>query len=69
MEYAQVLMDCPEGSAADGSLIVLIAGLEWQNVPFVNPTECEHQESMCRECIEVWDIDYAIRLPGIAYVF
>lgn len=68
MEYAQVLMDNPTGQTPDGRTFVLVDGLTWQNVPWLPPSQCGHEEQMCRECVDTWGIDYEICLPTIRYV-
>jgi hypothetical protein len=61
--YAQVLMNDPTGTNADGSTFVLTGGLEWQSVEWLDPWDCDHQESMCAECVDSWNNDYEIILP------
>jgi hypothetical protein len=61
--FASVLLDHPEGTDANGNMIVLAAGLERQPVEWLDPWNCEHQETMCSECVESWNQDYEIRLP------
>lgn len=61
--YAQVLLDDPEGTDADGNMIVLAAGLEWQPVEWLDPWNCEHQETMCAHCVDSWACDHEIILP------
>ena len=60
--YAQVLLVHPEGWTADGQLFALPAGLEWQPVVWLDPWDCEHQETMCAMCVDAWNQDYEIVL-------
>lgn len=62
--YARVLLDSPEGYTADGQMFVLPGGLEWQPVEWLEPWDCEHQETMCGQCVDTWGIDYEIELPA-----
>lgn len=61
--HAKVLLVSPEGYTADGEMFVLEAGLQWQPVEWLDPWDCEHQESMCATCVDTWGNDYEIELP------
>ncbi len=61
--FAFVLMIHPEGHDADGYLILAPALLERQPVEWLDPWNCEHQNTMCAMCIETWACDYMIWLP------
>ena len=62
MFFAKVLLHDPTGEDARGDLIVLAAGLEWQEVEYLEPEQCEHVETMCRSCRTTWEIDYEVVL-------
>lgn len=62
--YAQVLLDSPEGYLPTGEMFVTPACLEWQPVAWLEPWDCEHQESMCAMCVDSWNLDYEIELPA-----
>ena len=62
--YAEVLLDDPIGTSADGQMFVLAGGLEWQPVEWLDPWNCDHLESMCATCVDTWQIDYTVRLPA-----
>lgn len=61
--YAEVMLNVPFATDANGRLIVLAAGLEWQPVEILEPWDCEHIETMCGTCIDTWNEEYEIRLP------
>jgi hypothetical protein len=61
--FAFVLLDRPEGWTATGQLFVKPELLERQPVQWLDPWNCEHQETMCAMCVETWAMDYAIWLP------
>lgn len=61
--YAKVLADNPVGHTAGGAMFVLPAALEWQPVAYLEPWDCDHQETMCGTCADTWGIDYEIQLP------
>jgi hypothetical protein len=62
--YAKVLLDDPQGTDANGQMIVLAAGLEWQPVEWLDPWNCDHMETMCASCVDSWNQDYEIELPA-----
>ena len=62
-KFARVLADNPTGTTVDGSMFVVNGGLEWQPVQWLDPWDCEHQETMCAMCVDTWNIDYEIELP------
>jgi hypothetical protein len=49
VQYAHVLLGHPEGY------------LQWRRVPWLDPWDCEHQETMCVGCVD--GIDHEIELP------
>lgn len=61
--FAEVLLDDPTGTTADGHLIVLTAGLERQRVEWLDLWNCEHVETMCHDCVDSWNTDYEVWLP------
>ena len=61
--FALVLIDHPEGWTAQGDLFVKPELLEKQPVEWLDPWNCEHQETMCAHCVETWSHDYEIWLP------
>jgi hypothetical protein len=61
--YAQVLLINPAAEDANGNLIVLAAGLEWQDAEWLDLWDCEHVETMCADCVDTWNEDYEIVLP------
>lgn len=64
MFFAKIRLYRPEGYTPDGRLFIVTGGLDWHQVPYLEPAECEHQESMCRECADSWECDYEVVLPS-----
>jgi len=63
MFYARVRLYNPEGYAPDGAMFVKPEHLDWDDVPYLEPDQCEHQESMCRNCAPTWELDYEVLRP------
>lgn len=61
--YARVLVDDPQGYLPNGQMFVTASALQWQPVQWLDPWDCEHQESMCAMCVDTWAIDHEIELP------
>lgn len=61
--FARVLLANPEGYTADGNMFVKPEFLEWQQVEYRDPWDCDHQETMCGLCTDSWNCDYDIELP------
>ena len=61
---AWVLMYEPQGFTPDGLMFVRPELLEWQPVPYLEPDDCEHVETMCRACVPSWENDYEVELPS-----
>jgi hypothetical protein len=64
MFYAQVRMLNPTGTDEDGNLLVDMTGLEWKSYPYVEPEECGCFDTVCRDCVESWEIDHEVRTPS-----
>lgn len=62
--YARVLLANPAGYTPEGALFVTPESMEWQPVEWLDPWDCEHQETMCAQCVDTWGIDYEIELPA-----
>lgn len=65
MFYAKVRIYKPEGHTPDGRMFVNPGWLDWQEVPYVEPVECHHHVSMCRGCVDSWEIDHEVQLPSL----
>ena len=65
MFFAKVRLYNPEGYLPDGSMVVKPEFLEWDRVPYLEPEQCGHQESMCRGCVDTWEIDFEVQLPSL----
>lgn len=61
--YARVLLDNPVGHTEYGAMFVLPASLEWQQVEWLDPWECDHVETMCAQCVHSWARDHEVELP------
>ena len=61
--YAFVLLNDATGYTPDGEMFVIPAGLERQPVEWLDPWNCEHEETMCALCIDSWACDHVIWLP------
>lgn len=61
--YALVLLNDALGYTSDGEMFVIPEGLERQPVEWLDPWNCEHQETMCAMCVDTWNQDYAVWLP------
>lgn len=55
----------PEGTDRNGNLILAPGGLEWQDIPYLPLGSCEHQETACRECLDIWENDWEIDLDTV----
>jgi hypothetical protein len=38
--------------------------LAWSDVPYRLPEQCEHHETMCRDCRHQWEWDYEVQTNG-----
>jgi hypothetical protein len=61
--YAMVLLNHPEGYDESGRMFVCPDCLEWQQVSWLDPWDCGHQETMCAMCVDTWNLDFEIQLP------
>jgi hypothetical protein len=66
MFTARVRLYEPEVELPDGSMSIVPGGLEWHDVPYLEPVECEHVETMCRGCFDTWEIDNEVQRPNLA---
>ena len=66
MHFAKVRIYDPQSYNPDGTMFVDPAALEWNEVAYLEPDLCDHQESMCRECRDSWEIDHEVQLPSWA---
>jgi hypothetical protein len=61
----QMILKDPEYEK-DGKVYINPAWLEWEDVSdeFVvsDPSQCEHGEQVCSECVDSWREDYMFRL-------
>lgn len=55
----------PEGWTSDGDMFVKPEYLEWQQVNYLRPDQCGHQGTICRTCMETWELDWEIDLDTI----
>lgn len=55
----------PAGWTREGHLFVKPEDLEWQQLNYLRPDQCDHQESICRTCLEIWELDWEIDLDTI----
>lgn len=62
VRYARIRLRDPSGWKPDGSFFVRPQDLEWQEVPFVDPWRCGHEETMCVACWQTWNWDHEIEL-------
>jgi hypothetical protein len=62
MDSAKVRLRNPEHYDASENLVVPPDLLSWIEVPYLLPLQCEHVETMCRECQESWELDYEVLL-------
>ncbi len=61
--YALVLLDNPQGETPAGDMFIVKGGLEWQEVEWLDPWDCKHQDTMCAGCVDIWSFDYQIQVP------
>jgi len=59
----------PEGWTPQGDMFVKPEHLEWQQVNYLHPDRCDHQETICRMCLDTWEIDWEIDLDTIADLY
>jgi hypothetical protein len=62
--YAKVLLANPAGHLPSGEMFVVPDGLQWQPVAYVDPWHCDHQQSMCSLCVNIWLLDHDVELPA-----
>ncbi len=55
----------PEGTDRHGNVFVTPESLEWHEIEYRPVGSCEHQETACRQCLEVWEIDYELDLDDL----
>lgn len=65
MFHAQVRLYAPEAYDAAGNMTVDPADLAWHQIPYLEPDQCEHGETMCRECSGTWQKDWEVIFPAL----
>lgn len=55
----------PEGTDRHGNVFVTPESLAWHEIEYRPIGSCDHQETACRQCLEVWELDYELDLPDL----
>lgn len=63
MFFAQIRLYEPCGETADGLLFLVPGGLDWHQISYLEPEQCQHEETMCRACVDSWEADHEVVLP------
>lgn len=63
MFFAKVRLYDPQGYTPDGLMFVTAEALAWHEVSYLEPEQCDHQETMCRQCRHTWEYDYEVEPP------
>lgn len=64
MFHAKIRLYNPEYYVG-GRMYVNPDDLEWLSLPYLEPEQCGHEESMCRGCRDTWEVDYEVVTPTL----
>jgi hypothetical protein len=64
MDSVKVRLRNPETTDAAGRFADPSDLLAWSDVPYRLPEQCEHNETMCRDCRHQWEWDYEVQTSG-----
>lgn len=65
MTTVRMRLRSPGGTDRDGNLFVTAEALAWQDIAYRPVGSCDHQETACRQCLEVWELDWEIDLDDL----
>jgi len=64
MDTVKVRLRNPDPTDTPGHFADPSDLLAWSDVPYRLPEQCEHNETMCRDCRHQWEWDYEVQTNG-----
>jgi hypothetical protein len=64
MDTIKVRLRDPAYVDAEGTTVFTADPVAWSDVPYQQPEQCDHSETMCRDCRHQWEWDYEVQGDG-----